>query len=155
MTKTKGIYIKRVYHGLRNSHEYKIWENMKQRCYNRNNTRYSYYGGRGIVICDKWLDSFEVFYKDMGERPEGMTIDRINNDGNYEPTNCRWATRTEQNINKKYKSAISRNVYKSPVSPHRPYTVKISRHYKVYYLGHYKTVKEAIKARDAWKEPAV
>ena len=68
---------------------------MKQRCLNPNSKRYPRYGGRGITICTRWLD-FANFLEDMGEVPEGKSIDRINNDGNYEPSNCRWATKYEQ-----------------------------------------------------------
>ena len=73
---------------------------MKRRCINSKRQYYKYYGGRGIAVCDRWL-SFEKFIQDMGERPYGFTLDRINNDGNYEPGNCRWATSKEQSINKK------------------------------------------------------
>jgi hypothetical protein len=75
---------------------------MVQRCYDTNATGYSRYGGRGITVCERWLgrDGFVNFLADMGERPEGLTLDRINNDGDYVPSNCRWATRSEQQRNK-------------------------------------------------------
>lgn len=79
---------------------YKSWTSMRVRCLCRTANNYAPYGGRGIRICDRWLESFENFLADMGERPEGTTLDRIDNDGNYEPGNCRWATVAEQNRNK-------------------------------------------------------
>lgn len=82
--------------------EYETWGGLKQRCYNSKNQGYANYGGRGILICERWLDSFENFLADMGKRPTPKhSIERINNDGHYEPSNCRWATMKEQNRNKR------------------------------------------------------
>lgn len=79
----------------------RIWHHMKQRCFNKKSGHYRHYGARGITVCDRWKDSFDNFYEDMGSRPYKMQLDRINNDGNYEPGNCRWATPKENGNNKR------------------------------------------------------
>jgi hypothetical protein len=77
------------------------WSDMKQRCFNQKAKQYPNYGGRGITVCDEWVSSFKQFISDMGEKPEGKTLDRINNNDNYAPSNCRWATKTEQQSNRR------------------------------------------------------
>lgn len=76
--------------------EYRAWCLMKARCYRASCSAYQYYGGRGIIVCDRWRTSFDAFLEDMGPRPDGMSLDRIDFNGSYEPTNCRWATATQQ-----------------------------------------------------------
>jgi hypothetical protein len=96
--------------GKTQTKEYKSWLDMKARCANKKNRFYPNYGGRGIMVCDRWLNSFENFLSDMGKKPnESYTLDRMNNNGNYEPSNCRWATRKEQNRNTRSNKMLTKN----------------------------------------------
>ena len=117
--KSCGCYNSRVAtermikHGLAKTKEHSAWCNIKGRCFNPNEKSYKYYGARGITVCDRWLDSFENFFEDMGYAPSHKhSIDRIDVNGNYEPSNCRWATDKQQgrnktnNINITYKNEI-------------------------------------------------
>lgn len=94
---------KNLKHGRHNTPEYYAWTGMKQRCLNPNYHHYENWGGRGITICQRWIDSFEAFYADMGPKPSPQhSLDRFpNGDGNYEPGNCRWATAKQQANNRR------------------------------------------------------
>lgn len=91
------------------SREYSSYKAMKERCNNTNHHAYKNYGGRGISVCKRWLDDFINFYNDMGKRPIGTSLDRINNNGNYEPNNCKWSTPKEQNNNRRKPIKNERN----------------------------------------------
>lgn len=88
-------------HSMSYTPTYKSWSEMIVRCYCETNSSYPRYGGRGIKVCDRWRESFQNFFEDMGERPENKTLDRIDNSGNYEPGNCKWSTAQEQALNRR------------------------------------------------------
>ena len=133
-------------HGLTKTSEYQVWRDMRQRCNNPNAQKYHRYGGRGIKICERW-SKFTNFREDMGKRPsEEYSIDRIDNDGNYEPSNCRWATIHEQMHNTSYNASNRVGVVKSRRKLN-PWRVQISVRDKTIHIGCYRTIKDAIKAR--------
>ncbi len=88
-------------HGMTDTGTYRSWVAMRRRCTDKSYRDFHLYGGRGISVCERWMSSFENFLEDMGERPKGRTLDREDNDGNYEPGNCRWATPKEQRENRR------------------------------------------------------
>lgn len=104
-------------HGMRHSPEWQVWSAMRYRCFNPRAKAYLDYGGRGITVCDEWLNSFEAFYRDMGPRPgPGWSIDRIDNNGNYEPRNCRWVQDELQEHNKRSNRLLEFNGNTYPLS---------------------------------------
>lgn len=96
-----------VRHGRSRTREHYVWADMKRRCSQQSHHAYAGYGGRGIRVCDRWVESFEAFFADMGECPDGMSLDRKDNDGNYEPGNCRWSTRRQQQRNRRTNRLIT------------------------------------------------
>lgn len=133
-------------HGMAHSAEYRTWESMKQRVLNSRSKYYPYYGGRGITICDKWL-SFEGFYEDMGPRPEGCSIDRVDSNGNYELSNCRWATWDRQCINKRKQARNKTGKVGVDFSPGGKYVASIRVDKKKKYLGTFDSLEEASVVR--------
>jgi len=95
-------------HGMSRTAEYQTWINMIRRCTSPGSASWRYYGARGIAVCERWLASFENFYADMGSRPVGRSLDRIDTNGDYEPGNCRWATDHEQRVNKRPRTHCKR-----------------------------------------------
>lgn len=137
----------RTKHNAYNTGAYKSYHAMIQRCTNKNNSRYDYYGGRGIQVCKRWLESFDNFLSDMGERGASLSIDRIDVDGDYTPSNCRWATAEEQAQNK-------RDIVwaESGVKGVRFHKNRWNAYYivdgKQIHVGCYLTKEEAIEARE-------
>ena len=103
MSEARGV--SRTTHHMSHEKIYLLWQGMKQRCFYQNNKAFKYYGGRGITVCDEWKDNFQAFYDYVSKLPhygeKGYSLDRINNDGNYEPGNVKWSTQTEQLMNRR------------------------------------------------------
>jgi len=136
-------------HGMQGTPIYEAWCGMKKRCYNKNYKDYNYYGGRGVTVCDRWKNSFVKFYQDMGDKPsKDYSLDRIDVNGNYEPSNCRWADKTTQSINqrkrKDNKSGVRGVIFNKHVGKYHSY-IKFNGVQK--HLGYYDKIDEAIKAR--------
>lgn len=165
-TKSCGCYHKKrtsetsITHGMSRFSDGKIrpefnaWIGIKTRCYNKNRPEYERYGGRGIIVCDRWLDSFDNFFEDMGARPSPKhSIDRIDVNGDYEPSNCRWTTDTiqarNQRISKRNTTGV-RGVCFSKTENRYLVTIRVDK--KNIYIGKFKTLNEATEARKKAEE---
>lgn len=136
-------------HNMSYSPEYRTWAGIKSRCYNPKAPRYPNYGERGITVCDRWLESFDNFYADMGDRPsKDYSIERLDVNGNYEPSNCKWATRTEQqhNIRKQQNNTSGANGVEW-VERLGKYRARITVDSKEVHIGCFVDFDEAITAR--------
>jgi len=140
----------KVVHGLTNHRLYSTWHNMIARCYNKIHKKYKYYGQRGIVVCERWHD-VKNFIEDMYPTyQEGLTIDRKENDGNYEPDNCRWVSKSIQSSNTRKIRATNTTGFRGIVKSLNKYFSKIRINNKDIYLGTFNTDIEAAKAYDSY-----
>lgn len=160
-TTSCGCYHKRIVgnmsrkHGLKKHKLYIVWENIKSRCYNQKDKAYHNYGGRGITICDEWRNDFKAFFDYATTLPRygepGLTIDRINNNGNYEKGNLRWASRHIQNTNQRMKSNNSSGF--TGISYHkksRKYISHIGFNGNKILIGYFYAIEDAVKARNQY-----
>ena len=141
-TKSCGCLI--LKNGYRKLPEYSVWAGMKNRCYYKNSIDYSNYGGRGIKVCDRWKNSFENFYKDMGSRPDNTyMLDRKDNDDNYEPSNCKWSTPQEQAQNRRNNDFTKEIVEEIKIKYNNGQTVsQLSQEYNIEKYNIYEVISE-------------
>lgn len=143
----RPLFIASPRHGMHRSPTYKSWRNMRARCLYPKYHDYRHYGGRGITICPEWND-FNVFLADMGERPTGKTLDRVDTNGNYSAENCRWSDMSVQNYNRRRRRPQGmRGVYASESGR---FYAKIGVDSQVFYIGMFDTEPEAANAYDQW-----
>ena len=139
----------KITHDMTNSRIYKEWIDMKSRCYNENCGNFKHYGARGIKVCDEWIHSFETFYEWAMNNgyDDSLTIDRIDNDGNYEPSNCRYVNKSIQNINKRHKNT-SGYVGICKCNNCEAWYGRVKHNKKCYYTGISKNIHEAARMRN-------
>jgi hypothetical protein len=138
-------------HGLSRTKIYNIYRGMRSRCYNKNEKAYKYYGGRGITICDEWLNDFMTFYNwAIHKYKKGLQIDRINNDGNYEPKNCRFTTSLVNVNNSRLIKANNKTGFRGIIinKKAKTYLWVLVYNGKRYGWGSFKTIEEAVLARN-------
>lgn len=139
--------VKAERHGRYGTPEYRTYRHILNRCYNPKVSNYKYYGGRGITVCPRWKHSFTAFYEEMGSRPPGTEIDRIDNDGNYEPGNCHWVSKSENAHNRRMRSDNTSGykgvTYQKKVGN---YNARIMINGKSVNLGYYATPEQAARA---------
>jgi len=141
-------------HGFSHTDIYKVWKSIKGRCLNENNKHYDSYGGRGIVICDEWINSPELFIKWSLENgyESGLSIDRIDNDGNYEPKNCRYTTQNVQSSNTRKIRSNNTSGYRgvSYSKKHHKFSVQVGVNGKYKWIGYFKIAKDGAIAYDKY-----
>lgn len=143
--KTKHI----LKHGLSKTKLFNVWWQMKERCYNHKNISYKNYGGRGIIVCNDWNNDFKVFYDWCLENgyKEGLSIDRKNNDGNYDPLNCRFTDNVTQNCNRRN---FNKTGYRGVEKRGNMYIASLSIKNKKFYIGSFSSAEECAKQRDIY-----
>lgn len=141
---------KKKTHGMTGTPEYYCWQGMKDRCYNKSSPSYDNYGARGITVCDRWINSFENFYNDIGKYyVEGLELDRIDVNGNYFPENCKWSTEQEQSWNQRvYKNNSTGCAGVTRASRNKnKFEVRISKDNIEHQIGTFNTLEDAVEAR--------
>ena len=134
-------------HGRSNTDTYNIYYAMLHRCYKEGNDKYRIYGGAGVEVCDRWLESFENFLEDMGERPKGMSINRVHGSKIYSKETCEWATTGEQSFDLRVAKVSSSGCTGVHITRHGTFGARIGHEGKIILLGTYKTFEEARSAR--------